>query len=139
MVTKAKKSIPKDYTFAVGRRKTAVARVRLYEKGDNSITVNGKPMTEYFDYAYHQEPITQVLDAVGKLKTFTITIKVVGGGVHSQSEACRHGIARALTKISDGHRPILKPLGYLTRDPRRKERKKPGLKRARRAPQWAKR
>lgn len=130
---------PKDYIFAVGRRKTSVARVRLFQKGDGSITVNGKPFKEYFVYGYHQEPITQALEAVGKPKDYTITIKVAGGGIHGQSEACRHGISRALLKTEEGHRPILKPLGYLTRDPRRKERKKPGLKRARRAPQWAKR
>lgn len=134
-----KKRIRHSYLFAVGRRKTAVARVRLVKNGSGKIVVNDKEYTEYFPQAVHQTMLVQPLEAVGKQKEFDFSIKVTGGGVASQAEACRHGIARALLVFDKDLRSTIKPLGYLTRDPRMKERKKPGLKRARRAPQWSKR
>jgi len=134
-----KKRVRHSYLYAVGRRKTAVARVRLYKGGEGKVEVNGKDYTAYFPTTTLQQLIVSPLEAVGMLKDFNFTIKTAGGGVKGQAEACRHGIARALLVFEKTLRPSLKPLGFLKRDPRRKERKKPGLKKARRAPQWAKR
>ena len=125
--------------YAVGRRKKAVARVPLFKKGQGQITVNEREYANYFPTDTLQQIVKQPLEAMGKLKEFDFSIKVAGGGVRGQAEATRHGIARALIVFDKDLRTTLKPLGYLKRDPRRKERKKPGLKRARRAPQWAKR
>jgi len=128
-----------SYLYAVGRRKKSIARVRLYKNGEGKISVNDKDYDQYFTTLELRQMITQPLEAVGKLKDFNFTIKVASGGIHGQAEAARHGIARALILFDADLRPTLKPLGLLRRDPRRKERKKPGLKRARRGPQWAKR
>lgn len=134
-----KKHIRHPYLYAVGRRKNATARTRLFKGGQGNITVNEKDYTAYFPTFPLQQIIKQPLEAVGKLTDFDFSIKVQGGGVHGQAEAARHGITRALVVFDENLKPILKPFGYLTRDPRKKERKKPGLKRARRAPQFSKR
>ena len=128
-----------EYYYAAGRRKTSVARVRLYPKGKGIIMVNGKPLNEYFTLVTSKEIITSPLKLAGFTKDFDISIKVEGGGVSSQAEAVRHGLARALLEFDENFRPTLKKAGFLTRDARSKERKKPGLKRARRAPQFSKR
>lgn len=128
----------KKYTYAVGKRKTAVARVRLYENGKGQIEVNGKDVKDYFTGILSQNA-TDALKATESSKSFDVTIKVLGGGVSAQSDAVRNGIAKALAEYDVTHRPLLKKMGYVTRDSRVKERKKPGLKRARRAPQWRKR
>jgi small subunit ribosomal protein S9 len=134
-----KKVVRRNYTYAVGRRKTSVARVRLFKNGEGKITINEKDYQQYFPHFEFQKMIIAPLKKVGQLTNFNLTIKVTGGGVRGQAEAIRHGISRALIKINKDWRQSLKPLGFLRRDPRMKERKKPGLKRARRAPQWAKR
>lgn len=123
---------------SVGRRKTAAARVRI-TLGKGEITVNDKPFKVYFGLPLWQEKITAPLRLVGKEKDFDVSIKTAGGGISGQSEAIRHGIARALIKWNPEFRAILKAEGYLSRDPRAKERKKFGLKKARRAHQWRKR
>lgn len=134
-----KKSIGKGkYVFATGRRKTAVANVRLFEgKGDS--TVNKLPLAVYFGYTYFQEEIKKPFETTGLLNDYHFTAHVNGGGHHSQAQALMHGVSVALGKISEEVRRVLKKNGLLTRDDRKKERKKPGLKRARRSPQWAKR
>lgn len=126
------------YFYANGKRKTSVARVRLYENGKGEVVINNKPMEDYF-FGTLIGNIKAPLKIANALKTFDITIKIVGGGVSSQSEAARHGIAKALLVFDPALRPALKKAGFLTRDSRTKERKKFGLKRARRAPQWSKR
>ena len=126
------------YHYANGKRKTSIARVRLYENGKGNIVVNNKPVQDYF-FGTLIGKLKAPLKLAGALKTFDITVKVVGGGVSSQSEAARHGIAKALITYDPGLRGTLKKAGLLTRDARVKERKKFGLHGARRAPQWAKR
>ena len=133
-----KKSIH-EYFYAAGKRKTAVARVRIYPKGKGLITVNAKPLNEYFHLLTSAGVITSPLKMTGLSKEFDISVKVAGGGTSAQAEAIRHGIARALLIYNDTLRTTLKKAGFLTRDSRIKERKKPGLKRARRAPQFSKR
>ena len=123
---------------SVGRRKCAAARVRV-DKGTGKIIINGVPMTEYLPYFEWQDIVLQPLKALGKEKDLDITSKVEGGGKKSQALALRLGIARALVKWNEEFRKTLKALGFLSRDARIKERKKPGLKKARRAPQWSKR
>ncbi len=127
------------YFYAVGRRKTAIARVRLYP-GEGTITVNGKTSREYFGGRdLHQNTILEPLRITGTGERFNVVASVVGGGVSGQAGAVRHGIARALTRFDEELRGILKPAKLLTRDAREKERKKVGLKRARKAPQYTKR
>jgi small subunit ribosomal protein S9 len=135
----AKAQATADYIPAVGRRKTAVARVRLFPEGTGSIVVNGKDSNTYFGRDTLTNVIRQPLRLLDMGNRFTITVKVVGGGVSGQAGAVRHGIARALVKVDESSRPPLRKAGYLTRDPRVKERKKYGLKRARKAPQYTKR
>jgi small subunit ribosomal protein S9 len=126
------------YIFATGRRKTSVANVRLFSgKGDS--VVNKKPLKQYFNYSMYQEEIGKPFDLTGLGGDYYFTCHVNGGGPHSQATAVQLGIAIALGKISEEVRKVLKKNGLLTRDDRKKERKKPGLKRARRSPQWAKR
>ncbi len=129
----------KEFYYGVGRRKTASAQVRLYPTGEGQIIVNGKPMTEYFTRLRDQVHVLEPLQVTGTDNAFTITVVVKGGGIRGQAGAVRHGIARALLKYDEKLRPILRRGGFLTRDPRMKERKKPGLKRARKAPQYTKR
>ncbi|MCA9374236.1 MAG: 30S ribosomal protein S9 [Candidatus Gracilibacteria bacterium] len=128
-----------EYFYAAGKRKTSVARVRLYSGGKGDIVVNEKPATDYFTLLTNVGVLKSPLKLTGTNKKFDIQIKVIGGGVNSQAEACRHGIARALLEFDPELRSTLKKAGLLTRDSRIKERKKPGLKRARRAPQFSKR
>lgn len=129
-----------EYLRSVGRRKTAAARVRLITTGGTGvITVNNRPYDAYFPVYELREMIKAPLRTAGKEGAFDVTAKVAGGGLHGQAEAVRHGIARALVKWNADLRKSLKAEGFLRRDPRAKERKKPGLKRARRAPQWSKR
>ena len=126
------------YFYANGKRKTSVARVRLYENGKGEIIVNNKLITEYF-FGELISSVKAPLKIANALKLFDITALVTGGGVSSQADAVRHGISKALLEYDPELRSQLKKAGFLTRDSRVKERKKPGLKRARRAPQWAKR
>lgn len=126
------------YVYAVGRRKTATAKVRLFE-GAGDITVNKKPAKDYFNWQPWQKAVAQPLTAVGAEKNFDVVAEVFGGGLHAQAEAVALGIARTLITKDEGYKKVLKTQGLLTRDPRMKERKKPGLKKARRAPQWSKR
>lgn len=125
-------------TRAVGRRKEAAARVRLVA-GEPGITVNGKPLASYFNYTLHQNMILEPLKMIGLADSMGVSAKVAGGGVAGQAAAVRHGIARALVAINEEYRKTLKAVGFLSRDSRSKERKKPGLRKARRAPQWSKR
>jgi small subunit ribosomal protein S9 len=127
------------YFEAVGRRKTSVARVRLYTKGDKVIIVNGKDLSEYFKTLPMQKTVNSSLDRMKSTGRFRITVVVKGGGINSQAEAVRHGITRALVVFNPEYRKRLRKAGFLTRDSRMKERKKFGLKRARKAPQWSKR
>ncbi|NQU83247.1 MAG: 30S ribosomal protein S9 [Parcubacteria group bacterium] len=127
------------YYYAVGRRKSAVAQVRLYKKGEGEIKVNGKELKDYFPLEEWQLILTAPLKAMGQTNKLNVIVKVQGGGVKSQAEAVRLGIARSLLKLNPIFKRGLKKYGYLTRDSRVKERKKFGLRGARRAPQWAKR
>ena len=127
------------YFYGRGGRKTATARVRLFLKGKGEITVNDQAFNEYFPTLDMQNAVMKPLVLTGHDKNTNLLIKVVGSGKIAQSIAVRHGIARALLMLNPELRAVLKAQGLLTRDPRVKERKKPGLKRARRAPQWAKR
>ncbi len=128
-----------QYYNAVGRRKNAVARVRLYT-GTGEMIVNDKESTDYFGgRELHQITIFTPLRVTNMADRFLVSAKVVGGGVSGQAGAIRHGIARALCRFDPELRPVLKKAGLLTRDPRVKERKKVGLKRARKAPQYTKR
>ena len=124
---------------SVGRRKRAIARVRLIKNGKGVITVNGKPYDKVFTTYDLSTQIMAPLKAVGQDGAVDVSAKVVGGGMRGQAEAVRHGIARSLIELNPTFRKTLKKLGYLSRDPRKKERKKPGKKGARRSPQWSKR
>jgi len=130
---------PEKYLEAVGRRKTAVARVRLFTRGEKTILVNNKPYNIYFPTLELQQIIQAPLQKMKCLDKFGVLAMVKGGGYHAQAEAVRHGIARVLILFNFDFRKRLKKAGYLTRDSRMRERKKFGLKRARRAPQWQKR
>lgn len=132
---------PKDikYFEAIGRRKRASARVRLFTSGKKEIIINDKDYKNYFPILSLQKTIESPLEKLSSLDKFGIFIKVSGGGISAQAEACRHGISRALVLLNPYFRKRLKKSGYLTRDSRRRERKKFGLKRARRAPQFSKR
>ena len=128
----------KPYFYGTGRRKSSVARVRLYP-GTGNITINGREIDDYFGLETLKLIVNQpfgVTDTVGK---FDIVANVKGGGISGQAGAIRHGAARALLLVDESYRPLLKKAGLLTRDPRMKERKKYGLKAARRAPQFSKR
>jgi small subunit ribosomal protein S9 len=126
------------YYYGTGRRKEAVARVRLMA-GNGAIIVNGTPYEERFPSEEHQRLIMQPLQATESVGKYNVVIKVEGGGVTGQSGAIAHGISRALVRADERHKPLLRQNGLLTRDARTKERKKPGLKRARKAPQYTKR
>ncbi|HZT09293.1 MAG TPA: 30S ribosomal protein S9 [Chloroflexota bacterium] len=129
---------PRNGTTAVGGRKTAVARV-LLQPGTGNVIVGGRPMEEYFPRLLWQNLITLPLRITNTHRSFNVLAKVTGGGITGQAAAITHGIARALVKIDEAHRVPLRQAGLLTRDSRAKERKKPGLKRARKAPQYTKR
>ncbi|OGF64453.1 30S ribosomal protein S9 [Candidatus Giovannonibacteria bacterium RIFCSPHIGHO2_01_FULL_45_24] len=130
-----------EYFEAVGRRKTSVARVRLFKEKNSlpNIFVNQKPYQQYFPTLELKKIAEEGLGAVRAEGAYRVSAKISGGGIHSQAEALRHGISRALLKVDAENRKSLKSLGYLKRDPRMKERRKFGLKKARKAPQWAKR
>jgi len=121
-----------------GRRKKAVARVRLVA-GEGNVTVNGKDIDEYFPLETLKVNVREPLETVGVAGSYDVIVRVHGGGMSGQAGAVRHGIARALLEASPDFRQTLKKAGYLTRDPRMKERKKYGLRKARRAPQFSKR
>ena len=128
------------YVEGIGRRKTATARVRLTPAKANSVTINDKPLAEYFTLESHQKDVLSILDTPDAgIEFYSITVKVSGSGIAAQAEAIRLGIARALVKEKKPRRAVLKPLGFLKRDPRSVERKKFGLLKARRRPQWSKR
>jgi len=128
-----------QYYEAVGRRKTATARVRLFSDTDGGIVVNDRPLEEYFVRERDVFHLTEPLEATSTENSFTVSVKVKGGGMSGQAGAIRLGIARALLEADPSLHPILRKGGFLTRDARAKERKKPGLKRARKAPQYTKR
>lgn len=128
-----------EYYQGTGRRKTATARVRLYIAGEGTIIINNRPLEEYFLRPRDVSAITEPLKVTDTMGKFNITVLVKGGGINGQAGAVRHGISRALIEADPGLRPMLRKGGFLTRDPRAKERKKPGLKRARKAPQYTKR
>ena len=129
----------KKYSYGTGRRKSSVARVRLFENGTGAITINGRDIDEYFGLETLKLVVRQPLVTTDMLGKVDINVTVAGGGVSGQAGAIRHGISRALLSVNPEYRAILKAAGFLTRDPRMKERKKYGLKAARRAPQFSKR
>ena len=129
----------KPYFYGTGRRKSSVARVHLFENGTGKITINGRDIDDYFGLETLKLIVRQPLVATELLGKVDIVATVTGGGVTGQAGAIRHGIARALCQADADFRPVLKKAGFLTRDPRMKERKKYGLKAARRAPQFSKR
>ena len=128
----------KPYFYGTGRRKQSVARVRVYE-GTGNITINNRDIDDYFGLETLKLIVRQPMQLTETIGKFDIVATVVGGGVSGQAGAIRHGLARAMLKIDPNYRTVLKKAGLLTRDPRMKERKKPGLKAARRAPQFSKR
>ncbi len=133
-------SLPKGrYIETVGRRKTAIARVRISESGRSAISINGSSLNDYFPIESLQKTIHDTLRVANITQKFSISAKVSGGGITSQAEAVRLGIARALIEYDLELRDDLKKAGFLKRDSRIKERKKPGLKKARKRPQWSKR
>ena len=127
-----------DKFYGTGRRKKSIARVYI-APGKGNITVNKRSLDDYFGYETLKVIVRQPLEALGSTDKYDVTVTVKGGGYTSQAGAIRHGIARALVQADPENRPVLKKAGYLTRDPRMKERKKYGLKGARRAPQFSKR
>ena len=129
----------KKYSYGTGRRKSSVARVRVYENGTGSIIINGRDIDEYFGLETLKLVVRQPMVATETIGKFDVVCTVAGGGVTGQAGAIRHGISRALLTLNAENRPALKAAGFLTRDPRMKERKKYGLKAARRAPQFSKR
>ena len=129
----------KPYLYGTGRRKSSVARVHLYPGGTGSITINGRDIDDYFGLETLKYIVRQPLNVTDTAGKVDINTTVKGGGVTGQAGAIRHGIARALLLVDETYRPALKDAGFLTRDPRMKERKKYGLKAARRAPQFSKR
>ena len=129
----------KKYFYGTGRRKSSVARVRVYENGTGSITINGRDIDEYFGLETLKLIVRQPLVTTELVDKVDVVVSVCGGGVSGQAGAIRHGIARALLGVNGEYRAALKAAGFLTRDPRMKERKKYGLKAARRAPQFSKR
>jgi small subunit ribosomal protein S9 len=130
---------PDRYFEGTGRRKTAIARVRMFTRGEKAFLVNGRPYQEYFSLFQDQETATASMKKMKCLDKFRVTVLVRGGGRGAQAEAVRHGTARVLVDFNNNFKKRLRKAGYLTRDPRMRERKKFGLKRARKAPQWAKR
>ena len=129
----------RQYQYGTGRRKSSVARVRVYENGTGSIIINGRDIEEYFGLETLKMVVRQPMVATETIGKFDVVCTVAGGGVTGQAGAIRHGISRALLGVNPEFRATLKAAGFLTRDPRMKERKKYGLKAARRAPQFSKR
>jgi small subunit ribosomal protein S9 len=135
----AAKKVANRYIEAVGRRKTSTARVRITEAAKESVVVNDKDVPTYFPTLELQKIVIEAVEKSKVAGKFHISVHVVGGGIHSQAEALRHGLSRALVIFDAETRGRLKKLGFLKRDPRMKERRKFGLKKARKAPQWSKR
>ena len=131
--------VTKPYFYGTGRRKSSVARVRLIPGGNGTITINNRDIDDYFGLDTLKLIVRQPLELPGNMGKFDIICTVAGGGVTGQADAIRHGLSRALLLADPNYRPELKKAGFLTRDPRMKERKKYGLKAARRAPQFSKR
>ena len=129
----------RQYQYGTGRRKSSIARVRVYEGGTGSIIINGRDIDEYFGLETLKLIVRQPLNTTGTIGKVDIVCTVAGGGVTGQAGAIRHGVSRALLSVNEEYRALLKAAGFLTRDPRMKERKKYGLKAARRAPQFSKR
>ena len=129
----------RKYYYGTGRRKSSVARVRVYENGTGAITINGRDIDNYFGLDTLKMVVRQPLATTELLGKVDVVVTVCGGGVTGQAGAIRHGLSRALLVANAEYRPSLKAAGFLTRDPRMKERKKYGLKAARRAPQFSKR
>ena len=129
----------RKYFYGTGRRKSSVARVRVYENGTGAITINGRDIDNYFGLDTLKLIVRQPLVSIDMLGKVDVVVNVCGGGVTGQAGAIRHGLSRALLLVNPEYRPTLKSAGFLTRDPRMKERKKYGLKAARRAPQFSKR
>ena len=129
----------RKYYYGTGRRKSSVARVRVYENGTGAITINGRDIDNYFGLDTLKMVVRQPLVSTDLMGKVDVVITVCGGGVTGQAGAIRHGISRALVELNPEFRPTLKAAGFMTRDPRMKERKKYGLKAARRAPQFSKR
>ncbi len=129
----------KVYVEKIGRRKTSTSRVRLTPASKASFTVNGKDVKDYFKTPALMKVVTDVATVVKPDEKYEITVVVQGGGIHSQAEAIRHGLARFFSELLDDSKDKLKKEGYLKRDPRSKERRKFGLKKARKSPQWSKR
>ena len=128
------------YIEAVGRRKTATARVRITpHDGKTSIQINNKPLEKYFSLLELRKSVSAPFEKAKTSGSYSVSVKVQGGGIRGQAEAIRHGVARALVKEDSDVRKKLKRAGFLKRDPRAKERRKFGLKKARKAPQWSKR
>ena len=127
------------YHYGTGRRKASVARVRVYENGTGSITINGRDIDDYFGLETLKLIVRQPLNTTDTVGKVDVVCTVTGGGVTGQAGAIRHGVSRALLEVNPEFRAQLKAAGFLTRDPRMKERKKYGLKAARRAPQFSKR
>jgi len=136
---KEKKSTTNKYIEAVGRRKTSTARVRISEASKTSFTINGKDSKEYFKTEDQRRLIQDPIIKGKPGSKWSVEVQISGGGIHSQAEAVRHGLSRALVESDLELRGKLKTLGYLKRDPRAKERRKFGLKKARKAPKWSKR
>lgn len=128
-----------SYIYAMGRRKTSSAKVKLFDDQAGAFSVNRRDFAKHFPTKELQRIVLSPLTMLGLEKSLSFQVYVAGGGIHSQAEAVRHGISRTLVSRNAEDKRVLKKAGFLTRDPRVKERKKPGLKRARRAPQWAKR
>ncbi len=131
--------IKNRYIEAVGRRKTATARVRITEGSKSSFIVNDKEVADYFPTRELENIARSAFSSAGVSAKFVVTVKVLGGGIHAQAEAVRHGLSRTLVERDEEVKSTLKKLGFLKRDPRMKERKKFGLKKARKAPTWSKR
>ena len=132
-------STEQEYFYGTGKRKTSIAKVRLYLDDGGPFLVNGKPSEEYFNWKPWRDILAEPFGVSGTVNRFRVVVKVLGGGVHSQAEAIRHGIARALVVYDESLKVGLRRAGYINRDARIKESKKYGLKRARRAPQYTKR
>lgn len=137
--TTTTKEKDKEYFRAIGRRKTATAVVRLYKASKTSYTINGKDLIEYFKTAELKKIVTSAFETASSAEKFKVVATTKGGGIHAQAESVRHGIARALVKDDIELRSVLKKAKMLKRDPRHIERKKFGLKKARKSPQWSKR
>jgi len=133
------RSATEKFVEAVGRRKMATARVRIYPRGSKTFVVNNKVVEIYFPLKSFAQEAMAPLNTMHIEEKFGVQVLVRGGGLHAQAQAVRHGLSRALVEFNPEFRKRLKRVGFLTRDARRVERKKPGLKKARRAPQWQKR